>query len=375
MQTGSRELIRDINTALIIKQVISEGGLSRADLSKKLGLSKATVSAIVQILIDKKLLVETGPGESTAGRRPTQLSFNAECGYVISIDIEYSKIYCMLSDLNGNEHTSINIKNKYNEKTILKAIIDTVSQLKKEIPKCKYGLVGVSVAVHGIVHDNKVLFTPYYNFENADIADTLSAEFDVPVFVNNEANLSAIGEHTFCHPQKNLINISIHSGIGLGLILDGELFEGHGGSAGEFGHTIIVPKGKECPCGNRGCLEQYASERAILNDLADKLKLDDLDLDKFVEMVREGNKDALAELDEFETYIGIGLNNILKLYDPELIIINCDLLAALPDTLNQIISRLNTSRHTECKIQLSSIQDKGILLGGVVVVRNDFLQL
>ncbi|MCR5101083.1 MAG: ROK family protein [Butyrivibrio sp.] len=375
MQTGSKELIRDINTSLILRQILNEGSMSRAELSKTLGLSKATVSAIVQILIEKKLLIETGPGESTSGRRPTKLSLYSSTGFIISIDIDYTKIYCMLSNLSGEEVASLNIKNIYDDKSITNEILTAVNKLSKDIPECPYGLIGISVAIHGIVHDNQIIFTPYYNFEKSDLSQTLSNEFEVPVFINNEANLSAIGEHTFCNNSKNLISVSIHSGIGLGLILNNELYEGQFGSAGEFGHTIIVPRGRICPCGNRGCIEQYASERILLKTLGNQIGNDNITIDDFVKMVESGNEYALHQLEDFKLYISIGLNNIIKLYDPELIIINCDILAAIPDALEDILNIITTSGNKKCKIQISTMLDKAILLGGVVVVRNNFLDI
>ena len=112
----------------------------------------------------------------------------------------------------------------------------------------------------------RLIFTPYYSLTELDIASDLNKTFNIPVYLENEANLSVIGEKTFFNDYSNIVNISIHTGVGLGLIIDNKLYTGYNGFAGEFGHSIVVPNGKPCPCGNKGCLEQYVSETSLLRN-------------------------------------------------------------------------------------------------------------
>ena len=110
-----------------------------------------------------------------------------------------------------------------------------------------YGLAGITLGIHGVTIENQVLFAPYYNLDGANLAEGLEQHFGVPVYMENEANLSAIGEKTFQYDYNNIANISVHSGIGLGIIIDGQLYTGYNGRAGEFGHTIVEIDGRECP--------------------------------------------------------------------------------------------------------------------------------
>ena len=151
-----------------------------------------------------------------------------------------------------------------------------------------YNLVGISLGIHGLVQDNQVSFAPYYDLSKINLAHELESYFDVPVYLENEANLSVIGEKTFQYDYKNIANISIHSGIGLGIIINDELYTGYNGRAGEFGHTIVEIGGRTCPCGNNGCLEQYVSEQALMKELAQRKELEEVTFDDFQDMYQEG---------------------------------------------------------------------------------------
>lgn len=200
-----------------------------------------------------------------------------------------------------------------------------------------------------------------------------SSAFHVPVLVENESNLSAIGEHTFCYPTGDIISISVHTGIGLGLILNGRLYTGHSGYAGEFGHTIVHPDGRPCPCGNKGCIEQYASELAILRETAERLGKPSVSADEFARLYSSGNPVAVDEMNIFIRYMGIGINNIMNSFNPEIIVINSSFTMNCPDVISAIEAELrNRMRHT-CRLAASTLQDMAILLGGVVLVRNAFL--
>ncbi|MCI1723622.1 MAG: ROK family protein [Lachnospiraceae bacterium] len=197
--------------------------------------------------------------------------------------------------------------------------------------------------------------------------------FNVPVILENESNLSAIGEHTYCYPTRDIISISVHTGIGLGLILNGHLYTGHSGYAGEFGHTIVHPDGRPCPCGNSGCIEQYASELAILRETAARMKKDSVSANEFAKLYAEGNPIAVDEMNVFIRYMGIGINNIMNSFNPEIIVINSSFTMNCPDVITAIEGELkNRMRHT-CTIAASTLQDMAILLGGVVLARNQFL--
>ncbi len=383
MQTGSKELMRDMNTALVIRTILSDGPLSRADISKKLGLTKATISAIVQSLLDRGLVLESdiaekAPSETqlpSKGRKPIPLTINTKCGYVISVNLDFSVITFLLSDIAGGSCIVREMPNTCSADTILPVLKEAIASLLKEMPQSRYGLTGIVIGINGVVHHSKIVFTPYYDYRNVDFVNELENEFKVPVLLENESNLSAIGEYTYRYPSKDIISISVHTGIGLGLILNEHLYVGHDGFAGEFGHTIVVPDGRPCPCGNHGCIEQYASEFAILKDLAAKKQKQRITPDEFAVLYQHRDPDAVESMQTFIRYMGIGINNILNFFNPEILVINSSFTMNFPSIISDIEQELrNRMRHT-CLILPSDLQDMAILLGGVVLVRNRFLAI
>jgi predicted NBD/HSP70 family sugar kinase/biotin operon repressor len=373
MQTGSKQLMRDMNTTLVVRSILKAGEISRADISKELGLTKATISAIVQTLLDRGIVLETGPAEALKGRKPILLTLNRNCGYIISINIDFMSISVLVADITGGSCAVRLFPNTYNEKQIVPAMKKLIRGLMAEQPESLFGMIGIVFGINGVTHNGQIVFTPYYHYASIDFVGIFRKAFNVPVILENESNLSAIGEHTYCYPTRDIISISVHTGIGLGLILNGHLYTGHSGYAGEFGHTIVHPDGRPCPCGNSGCIEQYASELAILRETAARMKKDSVSANEFAKLYAEGNPIAVDEMNVFIRYMGIGINNIMNSFNPEIIVINSSFTMNCPDVITAIEGELkNRMRHT-CTIAASTLQDMAILLGGVVLARNQFL--
>lgn len=373
MRTGSKELIRDINTHLLLEIILREGRISRAALAKKSGLTKATVSAIVLELINKKLVIEVGSDDTSMGRKPILLTFNAACGHVLSIDLNVDTISAMTSNLLGENCRLKQYPNTADRDTILPFLISIIREMTEPLPPTPWGVVGICLGIHGMVWKNEVLFTPYTSYADLPFRERLEQEFQVPVFLDNEANLSVLGEHAFYYHVPNLIGVSVHSGVGVGVVIENALYTGANGSAGEFGHTIIEPDGRPCPCGNQGCLEQYASERAILRQYAAKTGLKKADIDTFVAACSLQEPAALELLDDFVRYMAIGINNLLNTFNPDIIVINSSFTIYFPEVLGQIQDRLQNRMRPYCRLVPSGLQDTSILLGAACVCIRNFL--
>lgn len=375
MVTGSKELIRDINSTLVLETIINSKPISRAAISKKLGLTKATISTIVQDLINKDLVIEIGSDDTDLGRKPILLSFNKKAGYVISIDIGVETVSALLTDLEGEDCSLKQIKTPKAHEDIVQVLSSLIESMKPQSTSTTYGLVGISLGIHGVVYDNKVSFTPYYDLTGIDLAKKLEEHFHAPIFLENEANLSVLGEKTFMFDYPNIANISVHSGIGLGILINNTLYTGYNGRAGEFGHTIIEVDGKECPCGNHGCLEQYVSERALLKEFAKKKDYSDVDFELLSSMYQTGDKDAIDIMDKFIKYMSICINNVLNAYNPDIVIINSSFTSFFPGLTRHIEQSLNSKMNSVTHIVPSALQDSSILLGGISVVIKNFLAI
>jgi predicted NBD/HSP70 family sugar kinase len=374
MVTGSKELIRDINSTLVLETIINTKPISRAAISKKLGLTKATISTIVQDLINRELVIEIGSDDTDLGRKPILLSFNKKAGYVISVDIGVETISALRTDLEGEDCSLKQIKTP-KDNQILSVLIDLIESMKPVEQKSPYGLVGIALGIHGVVYNNQISFTPYYNLTNIDLASELEKHFSTPVFLENEANLSVLGEKTFMYDYPNIANISVHSGIGLGLLIGDSLYTGYNGRAGEFGHTIIEVDGKECPCGNHGCLEQYVSERSLLTEYAKRKGLKETDFEFFSSMYQAGDKDAKDIMSKFVKYMSVCINNVLNAYNPDIVIINSSFTSYYPELTKQIEQSLTSRMNSVTHIVPSALQDSSILLGGISVVIKNFLSI
>ncbi|MBO4903248.1 MAG: ROK family transcriptional regulator [Lachnospiraceae bacterium] len=372
MVTGSKELIRDINTHLVLETVLNEGPVSRAAIAAKLGLTKATVSAIVAGLLEEQMVREIESEPASIGRRPILLEFCRENGRILSIDLGVNTIVAFTSDLTGNDCGLQQYRNTYTRDTVIKGLAGIIKKTMNRLEKTPFGVVGICIGIHGTVHENEITFAPYYDYAHLPFAKELSEKFGVPVYLENEANLSVVGEKSFCFHAKDLIGISVHSGIGVGIIADGTLYTGAKGNAGEFGHTIVEARGRQCPCGNQGCLEQYASERAILQDYAKAVGAKSVSIDRLIADYNANDPVALTMLDRFVRYIAVGINNLVNTFDPEIVVINSGFTIYIPDLTERIFAELK-NRMNDCRIVPSGLQDTSILLGGVCVCIHHFL--
>lgn len=372
MVTGSNELIRGINSRLVLEKILNEGPISRASIAASLGLTKATVSTIVLNLIEENLIREIGSDSVALGRKPILLEFCKENGNIISIDLGVNSIVAFTSDLKGNNCGLKQYRNHYKREEIINGLLGIIRRTMSGLSKTPFGVVSICIGIHGTVHENEITFAPYYDYAYLPIAKTLESELGIPVILENEANLSIIGEKCFCFNAQNLIGISVHSGIGVGIIINGKLFSGSNGNAGEFGHTIVEAHGRKCPCGNQGCLEQYTSERAILNDYAKALNINSASIDKLIADYNNGDEIAISMINRFVSYIAVGINNLINTFNPEVVIINSGFTIYIPDLIERIDTELK-NRMNHCPIVPSGLQDTSILLGGVCTCINSHL--
>ena len=374
MITGSKELIRDINTKLVLETIINYNAISRASIAKNLGLTKATISTIVQELINRKLVLEIGSDDTTLGRKPILLSLNKKAGYVVCIDIGVETVSALISDLGGEDRRIKQIKTPKYTTNIAKVLIDLIESMKQPAA-APYGLVGITLGIHGVITENRITFTPYYNLAGIRLAEELEQHFGTAIYLENEANLSVIGEKTFLYDHLNIANISVHSGIGLGIIINNQLYRGYNGRAGEFGHTIIDIDGRRCPCGNQGCFEQYASQRSLLKEYALSKNIEKVTFEQFRTAYERNDADAVKIMEDFIKYMAIGINNILNVYNPDIVIINSSFTIYFPHIVKRIEAALCSKMNSFIKIVPSALQDTSILLGGICVAIKGFLDI
>lgn len=376
MLTGNQELIRDINTQSVIRTIITHGAISRASIAAELGLTKATVSAIVQVLLDRGIVFESAISDPAAegrkGRRPIFLKINKDCGYIVAIDLATENITLMTANVLGGSCRLTQFPTPKETERLLPLLKQQIDRAVSALPQTRYGLLGIALGIHGVVHHNKIIFLPYSAFEKVDFVSELEKIYNVPVVMENEANLSALGEWAHCHSTNEMLYISVHSGIGVGIIMKNQLVKGKNGYAGELGHTIIEADGRPCPCGNRGCLEQYASERALFAELSSK-KGYPVNAEVYGSLYRQGDPDAVRAMQQFIKYMSIGINNLLNTFNPDVIVLNSSLTMCHAGLCGDITAQLHNNMKGYCRLVPSTLQDTAVLLGGVYLIRERFL--
>lgn len=367
--------IREQNESLILKGIIDHKNISRAELAVLTGLNKASVSSITKTLLDDGLIFETGIGNASTlgGRKPILLQFNPKAAVSLSFDIGVDYLKGTLAYLDGEEVVTIQ-----NKRIIVSAatVINLLQQSVKELTaNTDILIVGMCVAVHGVVNNNKIVFTPYYDLDTIDLHQKLSQFFEFPIFIENEANLAALGEYVFSLDSKTLVSLSIHSGIGAGIVDGGILRKGHFGEAGEIGHSILYPNGKKCPCGNRGCLEQYASNSVLYENLASIKELEYVDSTIVQQLVESDDEKTAAALADNAFLLSIGINNILTVYDPEIVVINSSTYRNNPALLSMIKTHLTSRFARNVQIQNSKLGSQATLFGGIALCCQNFLNI
>lgn len=374
MPIATQEMIRGNNRRLVLEYIINHPPVSRADLSKQLKLTKATISNIVLELINQNLVLEIGSAQTSLGRKPILLEFNQKSGFALAIDIRPGQVITLLSDLRG-ETCRVKEYPFPQEKSLLPLLRDIIRENKEQSASSLYGIVGIAIGIYGVVQHNKVIFTPYYPLPESGLCQILSQEFQIPVIIENEANLSVLGESAFHNDFKNMIQINVHDGIGMGILVDGKLYKGHDGYAGEFGHTILFPDGKPCPCGNQGCFELYASERAILQEYALRMGKVSVTADEFLEDYMQKVPQAREMMDLFIKYMSIGINNVINTFNTDLIVLHSFFSNSIPDINPRIIARLKRGQNRDCRIIRSRLQDLSGLMGGIRLCSQAFLDI
>lgn len=373
----NRTVIRESNERIVLNTIAQKGPHSRALLSDTIGLNKATISDIVKKLIAQKLINEVGIGESTnlGGRKPIMLELNAKAGFSVSVDIGYNYIDVMAQRLDGTAYKRelfpfIVIKRE----TIIQEISDILDVFLSSLPKSPFGIVGILIAIHGVVLDNQIQFTPAYDLAGLDFSSALHEQFACPIYLENEANLLAVSDHTKEESYANLVSISIHSGIGSGVILNNELYTGINGYAGEIGHMqIVTENGRPCPCGASGCLECYASEKNILDTYQTRTGNKNALVTDLCRAFTEKEKEAVAVINDMVRYLATGIQNLTALYNPEIIFINSEISRLIPDFTKQIESRLTSFTSKNIAIKESHLGEEAILYGAGYLIIQRFL--
>ena len=374
--TYNNENARTENIKKVISTLIAGETLSRADIAKKFNLNKATISDIIDKLIKDNLIKEIGLGYSkpTGGRKPILLQINKQAGIIFSFEFQYNKYRFMATYLDGELITKTTTNTEVNRNNVIKIVQNTVQDFLANPKYDGYRVFGIGIAVHGIVESNKVVFAPYYDIYETDIADEVEKLLEIPVIIENEANLCAIFESTVNSLYRNLIAINISSGIGSGIVLDYHLYKGILGDAGEAGHTTLYPNGRKCRCGKSGCFEQYCSKQALLKEYSSLKGINSPSLQALKQDYIAKDTEVMALIEAYKNNLIVGLGNIVTLFSPEILILKSDIFIEFPDIFADVKNSLK-QYNKNLQVSLTNWKEYSTLFGAIILVLQNYFDI
>jgi predicted NBD/HSP70 family sugar kinase/biotin operon repressor len=352
--SGSLESLRERNRRLLLDALRRTGNASRADLARLTGLSRSTVSTLVSDLQSTGLVVEREGGRESGsrvpqqGRPPTLLTLDRTAGLVLGIDFGHEIVHVAIADLSRTilaermeafdvDHSAgkaLDLAVKLADEVVAEADVDG-----ERILGAGVGLSGPIDVAAGTVYAGKIL----PGWAGVRPEDELSARLGLRVHLDNDANLGALAEVTLGAGigARDAIYLMVSGGVGAGLIINGELYRGTGGTAGELGHMLVDESGPICRCGNRGCLEMMAGGRAIIALLRSSHG-EDLTLDEVMTLAADGDSGARRAIADAGRVLGRSIAAVVNAFNPELVIVGGAVSVAgdvLLDPLQEAVNR------------------------------------
>ena len=387
----------------LLRPIHSNQNVSRVELAKRTGASAGSMTAMVQRLIARRLVVESGKGETNAGRKPVSLSLRHDLGYVVGVDLGSFFLRVIVADILGNICHQIETETRMAEgrEQVLSRTFGAIHRTIETSRVPKAAIQGIGMAHSGVVDSQTgiVLCFPrpgqMTQWRNVPLRDMLEKEFGIPSLVDDSARMMALAEKHFGlgRDTADFLFIEVGMGIGASIFIDGKLYRGPGGSAGELGHMTVNEDGPLCSCGNNGCLEALASCAALIQAVRSGIQqgviskvselvdgdLGRISIEMIVQAARENDTLALRVLDEAVSHIGVVLADVINLLNPGVVIFGGPLFREgqelLLDRLRQVIrQRALEKSANEVQLKVSSLRSEAAALGAARLISEEVLE-
>lgn len=382
MREGTFQWMKSVNRMIILNKIRTDGPISRAQIAKKTKLTPPTVSSNVKSLIAEGIVEESALGESQGGRKPTMLLIRHTAYYIVGVDIGPENIQCAVADLAGNIYTrtTSRLEKPLTNDSFLTQLTACIQQVIRQTIVPKEDLIGIGVAMHGVIDIEAgiSLFAPNLGLKNIPIKSTLMDEFEMDVKVENDARVMALGEAWFGEHEKldSMLAVNIGRGVGAGILVDGRLFHGAESLAGEIGHMTIDIHGDICECGNRGCLQTFATGSAIERRANEAMKIRAEKLpftaEKVYELACKGDEESKQVLIDTGRFIGIGLTNLIHMLNPSKIVIGGGVMKSrefiYPSIIKTIEQHALTPEAKHTNVEVTKLGDDATLLGAIALI-------
>lgn len=363
-----KSLFENYNYKQILQLVITTGGISRAQIARETNLNRSTISYIINYFLEKNIVFETSEKVLTGGRASKLIKFNYDIEELLIIDLQKNKVKALVTTYSGKLVDRFDFPINHGDDVDIEYIQSLIKQLLNKHPK----ITCCGVAIHGIVSTTtNVIRSPFYTYQYEDIVKIFD-KFDLSLFIENEANIYTNGIYiNEKFGNTNLLNIHIKDGVGSGQVLNGALYRGNNGFAGEIGHSILYPNGEQCQCGNCGCLELYTSERYFINKIeaitGEIYKLAD------VAMLVDHNPEINAVYNQIIHDLGIKLNDLILFTDVSELYITSDLFNEISSFKNDLLSQLQSKNYVLPNISVINADIKTFTSGFAhIILQNKY---
>jgi len=393
MQKATRQHTKEHNRNLVLKTIIEHDSISRAEIARVTSLTRTTVSDIVADLLAEGLVSEIGVGESIGGKSPILLSLEEDSRYLIGLDLAHNQFRGAVVNLRGKIRELVTLPvNSTNGNEALALVYEILDRL---IKASTVPLVGIGIGTPGLVNITEGLVVNAVNLDWKDLplAALMEEHYHLPVSILNDSQAAAMGEFTYGQghsAESNLIVINARHGIGAGIVIQGQLFHGDGGGAGEIGHVVVVPEGGMlCRCGNRGCLETVASAQALVKQVQGFIPQSiqthssqaphEISLDMVAQAFTNGNLEVRRAVLETGRYLGMAISNLVGTLNIQNIVLTGDMTRFGESWLEAIREMITTATLTrlaqETQIEIGQLGENSIILGASAVLANNYTLL
>lgn len=335
MKSVNRDFTRELNTYNILNSIREAGRISRVEIAERTGQSRASVTNITALLMERGLIYEDKIESSTSrGRRRIMLKLNPEAAYAVGIKIAAFRLSFAVVDFVGQLKSSLSIPFRVAERStdmladvaedgILHCLDDARIRMEQ--------LSGCGLAIPGFVDSSSGIcyWTPIQN-GSSDIRGLLSQRLKMDVYLENDANSFTVATQWFGLGKgvRNFLVVTIEEGIGMGIVVDGKLYQGSTGIAAEFGHMVLVPDGEPCRCGKKGCLEAYSADSGILQQARKIVRSrkggpdpELLTVEDVTRLAQDGDKKLLKLFRQSGEFLARGVAGLIQIFNPERVII------------------------------------------------------
>ena len=374
----SRDLMHDLNTRAVTSLLYDKGAKSRTEIAKHTDLTRPTISNITAKLLSAGLIEEVGVGKSTGGRKPTLLDINEEFGYVMAVKIESGRVITGLYDLRTNKIAGN--RTRYPEhpdpEKVLRYIEEdygTYSTLKD--------IVGVGIGVSGLISNSgEITFSPILNWKEFPLGEELESKLSLPVTVDNDVNALTLAESWLGAGKdyEDILCVTVGEGIGAGLMIDGGLYRGFLGGAGEIGHITLDPDGPRCRCGEKGCLEALASDYYLEQEM-ERRGLTPSTTENLARMAEDGEAEAIDVFQKMGYHLGIGVKNLVNTLNPEAVVLGGERTSEadyfMPAMEKEVLNHSFPQEARELKMVKAELGKEGWLIGAAILSIRNFLSL